>query len=217
MASGYYKERYSRPIHTLEGDITVIPDCAIFAINLTTKAEDNSKAIACAQEVCNKIEKEVQQLFTEITLVTDSYQEQHKTKVSSKVFNKKDSDYLQTDIALHLRVPMPEQDFWQRTQKISRILDFLKNITAEYKDSDNIDIVTHNPSFHVSTREKYRKQLSQTIYEKMMVTINTIAKEQQTTAKVQEVNFSPDIQCDIVNISKAVLSMKLNFLITFDK
>ena len=215
MGSGYYKEHYSRPIHVLEGDITIVPDCAVFVIHLTTKAEDNSKAIARAHDVCNKIEKEAQQLFAEITLVTDSYQEQHKTKISSKVFNKKDSDYLQTDVTLHLHVPMQEQDFWQRTQKISRILDFLKNATSEYKDNDDIDLVTHNPSFHVNDREKYREQLSQKIYDKMMVTINTIAAKEQTTAKVQEVNFSPDIQCNVVNISKAVLSMKLNFLIVF--
>ncbi|BBM86506.1 hypothetical protein [Candidatus Uabimicrobium amorphum] len=215
MKSSYYKERHSRSINILRGDLTVSPDHALFPIFLTVRAEDNSKAISTAREYYTKIENDVKRLFSDITLSTGSYQEQHKTKVSAKVFNKQDSEYLQVDIAFHLRVPLLEEDFWERSTKVSRILDCLKVWTDKYKNHGDIHITTNDPGFDVRDREKYREEISEGIYEKMMNTITVIAKREQKKPRVKEVTGSTEIECHVINISKAILSMQLNFIVDF--
>jgi len=212
-SKSYKSDRYYFE-QRVEGEVYVLPDRAIFPIVITTKATNNHKTIEAAHSVFQEIASGSEALSAPTTAHIGRFRQEHKEKIVTKVFSK-NSRYIQVTISLHLCTVLAEEGFWQRAKHVSLVQDFLQTTIAKYDGNDDISLAASEVQFAVNNHEQHRQQISESIYDKMKATLDVIAEKEEKKVVVKDVVMNPKIRCEVLNISHAALSMKLDFNIVF--
>ena len=180
MESSLKEEKF---YYRTDGEIQTKPTSAIIPISLKATEKSYYKALEICRKIINKISGDIINFKTyAISITYANYIDHHKkNKIISVSFlsgNKDEmfSSNLQFFVKLNLNAT---DDFWIRTEMISKILDYLSiDFIKEYKNNENIEVKIGQIQYIIEDVESYRGKIISSIYDKAKSMAVVIAEKE---------------------------------------
>ncbi len=86
-------------------------------------------------------------------------------------------------------------------------MDFLNKHSVRYKQIDDVSFTYGDVIYHIDNVEQYREQIVNAIYQKAKKAADIVAKQEKKKPVIREVRYNQEIKQDILNLTKASLSL----------
>jgi len=207
--------------YEVEGEIEVEPDTAVLPLMITVRAKSYSDALNQAKKLLNGFNQEIKSLGSNVFSATpsDFFKPQRGGRKSLDLsFFSSGEDESQAMLVFNVYVAFKSNhDFWERAAFMAQANDFIASIENRYKKNDKIKISPNKTYYEISDIEKYRGAIIKTIYAKAHQMAQIVAEAEGADLKVNKVAFDQRIQKEVINFSRASLSINAKIDFTFDQ
>lgn len=218
---GSYDKAPHRLKYEVKGEVDVSPDKAVFPIVITIKAPSYAESLVQAKNIISDIESALEKhdskIFSLSSLDFFKPDDRMRKSIDLSFFGRND-DVSKTKLVSYLSVSFnPEHAFWDRSKYVAEALDFVKGFSKKYMEDDNKSIYLEDVFYEINNVEQYRELIVESVYKKARLMADIIAKQEKLKPKIKYVSFEQRIREDVINFSKANLTINAEIDYMFEK
>lgn len=217
---GSYDKASHRLKYEVKGEMDVRPDKAVFPIVISIKDRSYAESLAQARNIISEIETALKKhdgkIFSLSSLDFYKPDDRMRKSIDLSFFGRND-DMSKTKLVSYLSVSFnDEHAFWDRSKYVAQALDFVKGFSRKYKEDDNKSIFLEEVFYEINNVEQYRESIVKSVYKKARLMADIIAKQEKLKPKIKYVSFEQHIREDVINFSKANLTINAELEYTFE-
>lgn len=208
---GSYDESSHQLKYDVKGEIEVKPDKVIFPIVITLKDKTYNSSLLQAKKVITELETALKnhdsQVFSFSSL--DFYKPANRSGKSIDLsFFGRNDELSTTKLVSYLSINFSSSHaFWDRSKYVADALDLMRVYSKKYKEGENKSVYLEDAYYEINNIEQYRGTIVESIYSKARLMADIIAKQENLKPKIKFVSFNQNIQKDVINFSKASLTI----------
>lgn len=218
--SSYRSESY-KFTYEVEGEIEVKPDTAVLPLVIKVRAKSYSDSLKQARQLLDDINKDVKALGSDVFSLTpsDFFKPQGGgRKLLDVSFFGGGDDEPQAMLVFNIYVAFKDDhNFWKRAEFMAKGNDFVASLEKKYEKNDKITVSPKKTYYEISEIERYRGDIIKSIYSKAHEMAAIVAEAEGVKLRVDKVTFDQRINKEVINFSRASLSINARIEFTFDQ
>ncbi|GBC61821.1 hypothetical protein DENIS_2783 [Desulfonema ishimotonii] len=217
----YYEEKVHKFNYTVEGEIEIKPDKAVFPIILTIQGNSYADSLKNTQRITHQIISELKQLDNTVFTASpsDFFKQRDRGKTLLDVsFWRNDENKPESKLIFNIYVNFKtDHTFWQRAEFLAEAHDFIDRFIKRYKEDETVSVYPEETYYEIDRIEQYREEIIRSIYEKAKTMADIIASEEKVNLDIRQVTFGQHIVKEILNFNRASLTINADIEFAFDK